>query len=269
MNLLESQWFFQMVTSQGKSPAERLVAVFKVTSGWISAPGIREMLMQEYAHESYMLHTHNLLKTFLTEMATLAKAKHPDVLTNQLLILLQGAITEELRNPEVHALEGATQAAQAVVSNSCGAHGRERLIHISVGALAASVVLAIVGWHNFLQPEGIRIFSTPHTPATAIVAHQISPHHHMLIGVNPDTINEVLVLQDRIDKGVCPAPQLLALPQGQMTAYMNVINFRTPENPEADQVNIRDFLAWFDKTRAVECYYRPSNGHINVAWVKR
>lgn len=90
----------------------------------------------------------------------------------------------------------------------------------------------------------------------------------MPVGISPSEMEATLVLHEQIEKGVCPAPQLLVLPPGQMTAYMNVINFRTPENPTADRENIRAFLAWFNKTRSSECYIPPANGHTTVTWTK-
>jgi len=47
------------------------------------------------------------------------------------------------------------------------------------------------------------------------------------------------------------------LPTDQMTAYMNVISYRKPENPLADRAHLKAFLAWYEDTMARECYYPP------------
>jgi hypothetical protein len=126
--------------------------------------------------------------------------------------------------------------------------------------MAAAALIAAIGMHPAIKAQ----WSTPTLPKSPVVLASIAGP---VASYNPDSVEAVLALQEQIAKGVCPAPQLLALPQGQVTAYMNVIHFRTPDDPVADRENIRAFLAWFERTRSSECYQPPSNGHTTVAWV--
>jgi hypothetical protein len=258
MELLNSEWFFKMVDAGGKTPADKLLAVFHVTKTWIAAPGIRETFTQPSHHAPQAC---TALKAFLTGIATAAQSGNPPMLASQLAILLQGAIAEELRDPGLNALEKAEQAAQAVIQASCRRHGRKNLAKwatASAAGLAAAVALAwqqVPDWHE-----------TPTMRTASVTSHAMRPVAYIPNGLAPTELEAVLTLQEQINRGACPAPQLLALPQGQVTAYMNAIHFRTPENPEADRANIRAFLAWFDRTRATECYYPPVNGHTLVAW---
>ncbi|HQR51554.1 MAG TPA: hypothetical protein PKW44_07950 [Methylophilaceae bacterium] len=264
MELLDSQWFLRMVAAGGKTPAERLLAVYAITRTWIAAPGIRELFAKAYPANKAALHSCAGLKTHLTEIATAAKVQNPSILASQLVLLLQGAIAEELRNPGAGALEEAENAARAVIASACNIQKRQRLRMRAMGGLtAASILVAIVS----LYPHDGRMFS----PAVAATAAPLAPAEVAAVpeGVSPDEMEQVLLLQRQIEDGRCPAPQLLALPQGQVTAYMNAINLRTPENPAADRENMRAFLAWFRQTRSTECYFPPSNGHTTVAWVKR
>jgi hypothetical protein len=260
MELLDSEWFYRMVEHQKNPPAERLVAVFTVIGNWISAPGVRDLFTAQHSELST-----SRLKTYLIETAQSAKAHNPSMLATQLLILLQGAIAEELRNPGVNAIESAAKAAQAVVSNACQPSRQKRLAQWSAVATVMVGLSAALIWHALPQ--------APEQGTDSIVAMQRTPYlrsaGRMPMGVNPSEMEAILTLQEKFDRGICPAPHLLALPQGQMMAYMNVINFRTPENPESDRENLHAFLVWFNQAQASECYYAPSNGHTNVSWVKR
>lgn len=260
MELLDSEWFYRMVEHQKNPPAARLVAVFTVVGNWISAPGVREI----FTAQQTALST-SRLKSYLIDTAQSARAHNPAMLAAQLLILLQGAIAEELRNPGVNAMENAAKAAQAVVSKACQPSRQKRMAQWSAVASVMVGITAALIWH-----------ASPLVPTrstdTVVAAHH-SPYlrtaDHMPMGVNPSEMEATLNLQEKFDRGICPAPHLLVLPQGQMMAYMNVIHFRTPENPESDRENLHAFLVWFNQAQASECYYAPSNGHTTVAWVKR
>lgn len=257
MELLESAWFFRMVEQQGKTPMQRLQAIFSVTETWLAAPGMRERMLAGPA--TAPLYGCHGLRAFLTGIATAAHAEQPASLASQLVILLQGAIAEEIRNPHVRAIAEAGKAAQAIIAQACPQPRKRR--NLLLGGIAATLALGI-GLHLALTPSALPraasktgplvLVSSPATRATTL---------------NPDSIDAVLALQELIQKGVCPAPELMALPPGQVTAYMNVIQFRTPEDPVADRENIRAFLAWFERTRASQCYQPPANGHTTVAWV--
>ena len=265
MNLLESQWFFQMVERGGKTPAEKLVAIFGITETWISAPGIRDLFLQAYPEQASSLHAFGELKQFLSGLAASAKFEKPEVLASHLIILLQGAIVEELRNPDTRALAEAAKAAQAVVARSSAPGKRKVYMRLSAAGLAASLLVAVAVWHSMERPASAA-YTYTYTPTSLISAQAAASP---FTGASPSEMEAVLALHEEIEKGACPAPQFLAMPQGQVTAYMNAINFRTPENPAMDRENLRAFLTWFNSARASECYYRPANGHTTVAWVPR
>jgi hypothetical protein len=256
MELLESPWFFRMVEQHGKTPAQRLIAIFSVTEAWMCAPGIRERMLASQV-PSYFLYNSTELKAFLTGIAVSARADNPASLVNQLVILLQGAIAEEIRNPEARAIGEAGKAAQAIIDKACP---RQRTLRLSLGGLAAAALIAAIGLYPTVRAQWM---PAPVQPAS----HLVLASTDKPASFNPDSVEAVLALQEQIAKGICPAPQLLALPQGQVTAYMNVIHFRTPDDPIADSRNIRAFLAWFERTRSSECYHSPLNGHTTVAWV--
>lgn len=255
MELLESPWFFKMVEQQGRTPRQRLLAVFSVLDSWLAAPGIRAQVRIAHHPDNPLYHS-QVLKDFLTRIAIAARAHQPASLVNQLLILLQGAIAEDLRNPEAGAITEAGKAAHAIIEQACAM--QRTGWRWTLGGIAASVTALVIAYPA-VQLPWVPDASTQTVP---ILAKAQSPSY------NPDNIEAVLALQEQIVKGVCPPPQLLALTPGQATAYLNVINFRTPDDPVADSKNLRAFLAWFEQTRMSECYQPPVNGHTTVAWVK-
>ncbi len=258
MQLLDSEWFFRMVEQQGKSPVARLEAVFTVTGQWISAPGIKETFADPQA-----LQVNTRLKSYLTETAQSARAENPVMLASQLIILLQGAISEELRQPGINALQNAASAAQAVIAQACRPNRTQRSIPWSAVASLAIVMTTAIIWHLFPNPSKVVLVHTATAPhgTPYVQAAMTAP-----AGLSPSDVEEVLNLQEQFNRGTCAAPHLFALPPEQVTAYMDVIHFRTPENIEADRKNLRAFLTWFNQTRASECYFPPANGHTLVTW---
>jgi hypothetical protein len=244
MQLLESEWFFRMVDEQDSTPAGRLVAVFTVAEQWISAPGIREQIIGVPSITEK-------LKDYLTRTAVSVGVSNPTMLSAQLLMLLQGAIAEELRNPEVHALQYAATAAQVVVARACRANRKKRLVQWSAAASVLVSAMAVLLWQA-------------HTPLTKVPTLAYIPDETFMRtampmpgGVDPSMMAAAFTLQKKVDHGICPAPRLVNLPSSQVTAYMNVISFRTPENPAADRASLEAFLTWYEQALGRECYYPP------------
>lgn len=264
MDTLKHQWFFCLIEKYGKSPSEQLVAVFGIVESLIQAPDIREKLAREFPGDVNCLYATHELNDFLMGLAATARMANPAGLAHQLAILLQGAIAEELRNPNTGALREAAKVAQVVVARSGKPSplrnlGRNLGWASAGGAAAFALMLTIMGSRQAAEQVPMSISATK----VALHALQVMP-----TGVSPDEIDAVLALHEKIETGICRAPHLLALPPGQMTAYMNVIESRMPDDPAADERNLRQFLAWFDTIKSTECYYPPFNGHTNVKWTK-
>jgi hypothetical protein len=244
MQLLESEWFFRMVERQSRTASDRLVEVFRVTEQWLTAPGIREQI------EDVSLITASL-RDYLVETARAAGAADPEGLSVQLLMLLQGAVAEELRNREAHALRYAAEAAQVVVARACRDTQRRLVWRWSV---AASLLIAAVSgllWFEYVAVQEVEMVAQ--TPDTTFMRTVVPVPG----GVDPTTMAAAFSLQKKVEHGICPPPHLHTLPTDQMTAYMNVISYRKPENPLADRAHLKAFLAWYEDTMARECYYPP------------
>jgi len=255
MNLLASPWFFSMVEKRGSSPKQKLLAVFSISRDWLAAPGIGEQFSLEMNAAAHQSIQH--LSQFLTRLAEAAKAANPAVLSNQLSLLLMGAITEQQRNPQSPAMEEAMQAAQVLIDMACQRNHNKH--YFFIGGIAASLFACFLGWKMLMSHNSMPVMHMASYPVHIVQTNSLSP----------DEVEAVLALHSQILSGECRAPHLAMLPQGQMSAYMNVIEFRKPDDPVADEANIRAFMTWFNTIHATECYPRHSNDHINTVWVRK
>lgn len=250
MKILESPWFFGLVERRAHRPAERLQAVFSVAGDWLAAPGIREQLAAP-ANATGLF----ILKNYLRQQAQAAGAHRDDTLATQLLLLLTGAIAEQLRHPASPAFEDAAIAARTLIRNACKRPARRNQL---AGVAATVMLVGLAAWF-YPQQAG-----QPVSPAlaTSVVYHAATTR------LSPDELEAVLALHERIAKGECRAPHMAMLPPGQSTAYMNVVAFRAHQD-FAEAQNIRAFMAWFRSVQATECFPKHENDHINTVWVKK
>lgn len=261
MDILESHWFFSMVEKRGASPRDRLLAVFLVVGDWMSAPGIRSQFSVNAIAAIPATPGYRFLTEFLARQALSAKASNPAVLSTQLGLLLIGAIAEQLRHPELQIMSDATEAARVLINQACASRPNRKWLY--GGSIAATLVLSLATW-GVVQHQSA---SSPMMSAYQPVAlHGDSDAQRQL---SPDEIEAVLALHEQIVSGVCRPPHMAMLPPGQTSAYMNVIEFRKPDDPIADRASIRAFMSWFNSIHATECYPPHTNDHINTVWVRR
>lgn len=261
MDILESHWFFSMVEKRSASPRERLLAVFFVVGEWMSAPGIRNQFSIDTVATFTATPGFRYLTEFLSRHAQSAKAKNPAILSTQLSLLLIGAIAEQLRHPELQIMNDATEAASVLIEQACASTLNKKWLY--GGSIAATIMLSLALWS--LVPHQ----TTPNQVMSAyqpVVLHNDTDAQRQL---SPDEIEAVLALHEQIVSGVCRPPHMAMLPPGQTSAYMNVIEFRKPDDPIADRASIRAFMNWFNSIHATECYPPHTNDHINTVWVRR
>jgi len=252
MNLEAGDWFFRLVDKSSSIPSERLLAVFSVTE---------QLLFSTKFSDDLTINpfTFDVLKNYLTSTAISAKATNPADLSGQLIILLIGAIAEELHNPESQALQNAMTAAKVIIDRACEPK-RNTLKYFSAVACFVICVTTTIYWLH-LNPISMQ----------PTLAYHNDNYHVKETTANEDSINPFIIsaifdLQEKVREGVCPAPHLLDIPQGQMIAYMNVINFRHSDNPVADRENLQAFLTWYNQELSRECYYPRMSGYAKVSW---
>lgn len=258
MDYLNSAWLLRMIEAGGKNPSDKILYLFTCLENWLDAPGIREQFMATYKAD-FLLNRHcPALATRLTELAKQASITHPEIFVNQVLILLQGALTEEIRDPTSGGLNAAKIAARSIMFDAVQKQRiAPRWAHFSQGAFATLMV--IVGGYLF----------TSQIMAEATFQNTYQKTYQEVANIDPKLIEQVMALQSEIKSGHCPAPQLFAMPQDQAAVYMDTISYRDSVHPIEDGERLTKFLAWYRQNRQWECYFPPSNGHTTVSWVGR
>lgn len=256
MHILDSEWFVKLAEKRGDSPSGRLLAIFSIAEEWLCAPGIRE----QFDLSATLPSQFPRLRAFVMTQASLAGARNPEAFSLQLLMLLTGAILEQLRQPPSTALQDASRASMALLHAACRFHTHNiwKASGITACLLAVLATAAIYLPSAFTRKDAGLL----HPHSLQPVVFQASSR------LSPDEIAAVLDLHDRIAKGECRAPHLAMLPPGEMSAYMNIVEFRSDQG-FADSEGIRAFMTWFKSVQATECFPKHENDHINTVWVKK
>lgn len=251
MNLLNSAWLMRMIEGSAKKPVDKLLALYSVLDAWFNAPGIREKLLADDAAKKSLMQTCPALTAHLVQLAAQAELRNPPGVVAQMLILLQGAIAEELRNPGMGALITAQQAAKFVVAKARPAL-MARVEHaLRVGGYAASVaVMSMLAVHFWLSdlPRGNQHAQQDAGMYGAVIAE-----------IDADLLIKALALKRSMAAGTCPAPNFSSIPREQLSVYMGVVQSRLSGNPEVDSRRLQAFLAWYEQNRAWECFSKADN----------
>lgn len=252
MDLLNSAWLIHMIERSGKKPAEKLLCVYSLLDTWLNAPGIRERALEEYASQHSLAAACPVLSAHLLRLATVAKLQNPAAVVAQLMILLQGAVAEELRSPGTGALLTAQQAAKAVLADARPPLATRIEKSLLAGGYAAAVTaIAILGLH--VWPSG------QHQQAQ--FAQQGTEYQEAAVvdAIDPDLLLKALAFKRNIQSGICPAPSYASVPQDQLQTYMHVVQSGLSSNPALDSRKLEALLAWYEQHRAWECYSKLQN----------
>lgn len=252
MDVLNSSWLMHMMNTSAKKPADQLLSIYSCLNFWMLVPGVREIVAKTYSIDVPLMRSCPVLTAHLIKLAGEAKLVNPTIFVTQMFLLLQGAISEELRSPGTGALLKAQDAAKAIMKDM----GRVGLSSKkSVWVLSSSfAMIVLAGSLVYLMPGKSLPVEVAGEPPTFISTRAVESKK-----ISPDLIVKVLVLKEHFDAGNCPAPHLLTMNQDQVAAYMDVVNYRDSENPAMDSERLRTFLNWYDTNRAWECYFTAQN----------
>jgi len=120
-------WLTRRIEDLADTPKERLLAMFDALDEWFTQEDYSSCMFikasSEYQEHSHPIHAisaehKRLLFTYIKGLAEKARAKHPDILARQLLLLKEGAIvTAHLQGPDGVAAQ-ARAAATVLLENS-------------------------------------------------------------------------------------------------------------------------------------------------------
>ncbi len=246
IEFLNSAWLIRMIEQAAPQPSAKMLALYSLLETWLQAPGVRTTAYQAHTNNPDLLHACPALAAHLLTLATMAKLQHPSVVVNQMMILLQGAIAEELRNPGMGALQAAQSAASAVITQAKPPMMARlnQAIRTSGYAAAglATVILAVHFWPNN-QPQ-----------PTTLHAQQDAGDELVTTSIAPDLLLKAFALRKSMEAGTCPTPNFFSMPKEQIPVYLEVAHSRLSDNPNIDNQKLANFLAWYEQQRAWECY---------------
>lgn len=252
MELLNSSWLIHLIEGAGKKPSDKLLSLYSLLNTWLNAPGIRAGIVKDYSNGQPLVRTCPALTAHLLSLATEARLRNPSSVVTQMMILLQGGIAEELRNPGMGALISAQQAARAVLSQA-----KPRLIirlekTIKISGYAASMaIMSILAVHFWPSASSTQVRYAQHDGGYQQAA--------IITTIEPELLLKAFALKKSMESGTCPAPNFFSIPKDQLPAYMNVVQARLSNNPELDSQRLAAFLTWYEQNRAWECYSKTQN----------
>lgn len=120
-------WLVRRVEALETDPRKRLVAIFDALAEWFREPGFQSCMFIKASSE-YQDHTHpihvmaaehkRLLLTYFSELARKAKARDPEDLARQLLLLKEGAIVLAHLHGADEVARDARRAAENIIGMS-------------------------------------------------------------------------------------------------------------------------------------------------------
>lgn len=235
MNIFSSGWLQRMADKAGKTPADRIHAVFQILQDWMEAPGMRQQLRDAPLDAA----SQQVLKAYLQQLVEASGATNPAVVTVQLHMMLLGALNEEMRQPGSQALEHGRTAALLLLTSQLP----DRRVSSANIALAASVALMAGIMSMFFtqrQPE-----PSVAGPMQLIAIAPAAP--------NPDKVAAMYHLHDQMRTANCSYPQALMLAPEQRVPFLeNVVNGNLGKIQPESMIMINQLY------QKVDCYYPPA-----------
>lgn len=241
---IDSTSLFQMIERSAASPSAKLVGVYTCVETWLNSPGIRENITETVVPDTALADWCPELAPYLLALASRARIESPAKYVNQMLILLQGAIAEELRNPGSGAFLKAREAAQCILNSHHMQSSRVGVLSVANVMFPAGMLCLMLG---LLTPA----------PDLMPVKHQapmaptfVEPERPTM---SPDLMGRTIALKEKLDTGSCPAPQLINMPPDRVNGYINVVNANFSDRSRFESEKLNAFLNWYDNYMAREC----------------
>ena len=120
-------WLMRSVDELGRDPRERLIGLFDVYAGWIESEGFRGCLFIKAACEfgdpedkckAVSIEAKRLVRQAIRELVVETAAPAPDVLADQLNLLVQGAIVQAQVAEDLSAIWLAKSIATALIDDA-------------------------------------------------------------------------------------------------------------------------------------------------------
>jgi AcrR family transcriptional regulator len=127
---LHRNWFMREVEKLASSPRERLVALFTALETWFQSAEFSGCCFinatAEYGDKDDPIHAaaaehKRLTRAYIRELAEAAQVKEPDALTDQLMLLIEGATVSAQITGEATPAQQARAAAEVLIARAVAA----------------------------------------------------------------------------------------------------------------------------------------------------
>lgn len=205
-NILASLDLRQKVLASGRTPKTRLLALSRQLSHWNIA---RNAQQNAQAKELSIEDVHALKEIIHSEIEK-TSIKHPEVVSDQILFLVIGAIQIQSQNHSDDAWKLVSQSIQSFLKPE-----KEQRI-FTLGAVVTALVALFVSATLLLNPkmnDASDVLAIDKTKPTAT------------IGVaDPLTISALQHVYNKMKDGTCQFPQAAMLPIEQRQAFLSFVN---------------------------------------------
>ncbi|MCB5186569.1 hypothetical protein LG200_00955 [Methylobacillus caricis] len=229
-----SSWLLRALQQYKNKPQARLLRVFDILASK-SAPAA-ELVTEIEANRQSLLH-------YLTRQARSSGAELPEVLAQQILIMLENALQREIKHPGCQALHHAQVASDALIHAQCDSSYR-KVREFSMTTSFAS----IIGIALFMSWYMLRDLPSSHHNNSS---HQLWNNSARESVASPVKVAELYNMLERMRQGTCHFPQALMLDESERAVFLkNIVdgNLSSHEN----EINLASQLI-----QKVSCEYRP------------
>lgn len=230
-----------MLKKSGKTPQQRLLAMFDILDDWLHAPAVRDALEIDHLYHGAA----HALETFLAQEAQSLRAAMPELLAQQLYFIALTALKEEIARPGCGSIKHARVAANALLKAQ-----KQKNISVSkpvAYGLAASLFVSITVGSLMFSSQA---FGTKAPVQVAVAKPQPLPTPPSLIA-SPTQTAELFASLEQMRKGTCYFPEALQLPDSEKAVYLeNVVGGQITVDVQ-EQALVKKLMG------KVRCNYTP------------
>ncbi|MCB5185198.1 hypothetical protein LG201_08270 [Methylobacillus gramineus] len=229
-----TSWLLRALQQYKNKPQAKLLRVFDVLES--KSTSITDLALEVEKNKQPLMQ-------YLTKQARSSGAQLPEVLAQQILIMLENALQREIKHPGCQALHHAQVATQALVQAQCdGSYRKVRDFSMTSGLVSLMIITSFMFWYM------LRDIPAQHQDASS---YQLWNNGARQPVANPIKVAELYNMLERMRQGKCHFPQALMLAESERSVYLqNIVDGNLSSHE--DEIKLASQLI-----KKVSCEYRP------------
>ncbi|MCB5191255.1 hypothetical protein LG198_11000 [Methylobacillus arboreus] len=227
-------WLMQSLKADKNKPQLRLLKIFDLML--MPARSLRELEQELHQHKTS-------LRRFLSKQAKASGAQLPEVLAQQIVIMLENALKQELQQPGSQAVRHARTATDALIHAQCDGSWRKlQDFGMSASFISLLGITIFLSWYILRDAPPIHKSSSSHQLWNMVAQENpASPHH----------VAELYSALERMRQGTCHFPQALMLGESERGVFLsNIVAGNLSSH--AEEIHLATQLL-----KKVSCEYKP------------